>query len=180
VRIISGKYRGKQIHPPVNFKARPTTDFAKEGLFNIILNHYDIEELDVLDLFAGTGSISYEFASRGARTVVAVEMDPVHFKFIRTQCMNMGLEQVSVIRGDAIRFLSRPAQSFDLIFADPPYNHPMLDRLPSLVFSTEILQPDGTFILEHPSSIHFASIPQFMENRKYGGVNFTFFRHPSG
>ncbi len=176
MRIISGTYRGKQIRPPKNFKARPTTDFAKEGLFNILQNHYDPEELDVLDLFAGTGSISYEFASRGARSVVAVEMEKNYHDFIRLTCKELDFDQVSVIRGDVFRYLKRPYQSFDIIFADPPYDHPLLDTLPDLVFSTEILAQGGQFILEHPGTFSFTSHNHFYEHRKYGGVNFSFFR----
>lgn len=176
MRIISGSYRGKQIHPPKNFKARPTTDFAKESLFNILLNHYDMEELDVLDLFAGTGSISYEFASRGARSVVALEREQAHFSFIRTTCLELGMDMINVIRGDVFRYLKKPYQSFDIIFADPPYDHSLLETLPDAIFSTEILAKDGTFILEHPGSVSFTSHNHFSEQRKYGGVNFTFFK----
>lgn len=175
MRIISGKYRGKQIRPPKNFKARPTTDFAKESLFNILLNNYDPEELDVLDLFAGTGSITYEFASRGARSIVTIEREQASYNFIRTTCQEMEMEMVNVIRGDAFRFLKRPYQAFDIIFADPPYDHPLLDKLPDLIFETEILSPGGTFILEHPGSYSFTSHDHFQQQRKYGGVNFSFF-----
>ncbi len=176
MRIISGTFRGKQIHPPKNFKARPTTDFAKESLFNILLNHYDIEELDVLDLFSGTGSISYEFASRGARTIVALEREHAHFNFIRRTCQELEMDMVNVIRGDAFRYLKRPYQSFDIIFADPPYDIPLLETLPDLVFGSEILAKEGTFILEHSASHSFTSHDHFNEHRKYGGVNFTFFK----
>jgi 16S rRNA (guanine966-N2)-methyltransferase len=175
VRIISGKYRGKQIRPPGNFKARPTTDFAKEGLFNILANHFDPEALEVLDLFAGTGSITYEFASRGARSVVAIERDPNHYHFIRKTCDELGLDLVTVIRGDALRYLKNPSQSFDIIFADPPFDHPLLATLPDLVFDTEVLAREGRFILEHPSSHTFTAHDHFLQHRKYGGVNFTFF-----
>ena len=176
MRIISGTYRGKQIRPPKTFKARPTTDFAKESLFNILLNQFDLEEMDVLDLFSGTGSITYEFASRGARSVVAVERDHTHFNFIRKTCRELELELVSVIRGDVFRYLKRPFQSFDIIFADPPYDHPQLDTLPDLVFETKILAKEGLFILEHSRSYTFTAHNHFMETRKYGGVNFTFFK----
>lgn len=176
MRIISGSYRGKHIHPPKNFKARPTTDFAKESLFNILLNHYDMEELDVLDLFSGTGSISYEFVSRGARSVVAVEKDQGHSNFVRSTCRDLEMDVVNVIRGDVFKYLKRPYQSFDIIFADPPYDHPELDKLPDLIFSTEILAKEGTFILEHPGTFSFSSHAHFQETRKYGGVNFTFFK----
>ena len=176
MRIISGTYRGKQIRPPKNFKARPTTDFAKEGLFNILMNHFDLEELDVLDLFAGTGSISYEFASRGARSVVAIEKDQAYHNFIRLTTQEMGLDLVTVIRGDVFRYLRKPYQSFDIIFADPPYDHPLLETLPDLVFETEILAKGGLLILEHPGTSSFTSHNHFHELRKYGGVNFSFFR----
>ena len=175
MRIISGIFKGKQIRPPGNFKARPTTDFSKESLFNILANHYDFEELDVLDLFSGTGSIAYEFASRGARSVVAVELAQAHFKFIQDTCSAMELEQVTPIRTDVFRYLKKPYQSFDVIFADPPYDHPELAKLPDLVISTEILADGGIFILEHPGSYDFSAHHGFKQHRKYGGVNFTMF-----
>jgi len=175
VRIISGIFRGKHIRPPGNFKARPTTDFAKESLFNILIHQFSIEDLDVLDLFSGTGSISYEFASRGARSVLAIEMAPMHFKFIQETCRSMEMEQVTVIRADAFRYLKKPTQAFDFIFADPPFDHPGLPELPDLIFSTDILNKQGVFILEHPGSYSFTAHPRFLQHRKYGGVNFTFF-----
>ena len=175
MRIISGIFRSKQIRPPANFKARPTTDFAKEGLFNILIHQFSIEDLDVLDLFSGTGSISYEFASRGARSVLAIEMAPMHFKFIQETCRSMEMEQVTVIRADAFRYLKKSTQAFDFIFADPPFDHPGLAELPDLIFSTDILNKQGVFILEHPGSYSFTAHPRFLQHRKYGGVNFTFF-----
>ena len=175
MRIISGILRGKQIRPPANFKARPTTDFAKESLFNILVHQYDLEALDVLDLFAGTGSISYEFASRGARSVMAIEKAPRHFKFIQETARNLQLDQLTVLRADAFRYLLKPIQSFDIIFADPPYDHPGIADLPDLVMDTEILNSKGVFILEHPGNYSFTAHPSFLQHRKYGGVNFTFF-----
>ena len=146
MRIISGRYRGKQIRPPGNLRARPTTDLAKESLFNILLNYYTLEELDVLDLFAGTGSITYEFASRGAQSVVTVEQEPRLCNFIRKTCEALHFDQVTLIRGDAFRYLKNPGQEFDLIFADPPYDHPLLETLPGLVFSTRILASGGRLV----------------------------------
>jgi 16S rRNA (guanine966-N2)-methyltransferase len=175
VRIISGIFRGKQIRPPGNFKARPTTDFAKENLFNILIHQYDFEEMDILDLFSGTGSISYEFASRGAQSVLAIEMAPMHFKFIQDTCRDIQLDQISVIRADVFRYLNKPIQSFDIIFADPPFDHKGLAELPDLIFSTDILNKQGVFILEHPGNYSFTAHPHFQHHRKYGGVNFTFF-----
>jgi 16S rRNA (guanine(966)-N(2))-methyltransferase RsmD len=139
------------------------------------MNHYDLEEVEVLDLFAGTGSITYEFASRGARGIVSVESDPVHFAFIRKTCAQLGLDQVSVLRTDAFRYLHHPPQQFDIVFADPPYDHPLLEQIPSKVFETDLLSPEGLLILEHPSRIEFPAHPRFREQRKYGGVNFSFF-----
>ena len=175
MRIISGKYRGKQIHPPAGLKARPTTDFAKESLFNILLNRFDMEEVVVLDLFSGTGSLTFEFASRGAPSVVAVEKDPVQFSFIRKMCRELDLDLVTVIRGDAFIYLKRPSQSFDIIVADPPFDHPMLEILPDLVFSSGVLSPEGWFILEHPGKYSFSAHHYFQQHRKYGGVHFSFF-----
>jgi 16S rRNA (guanine(966)-N(2))-methyltransferase RsmD len=175
VRIISGILRGKQIRPPRNFKARPTTDFAKESLFNILIHQYHIEDMDVLDLFSGTGSISYEFASRGARSVLAIEMASPHFKFIQETCRNLDLDQVTVLRADVFRYLKKPIQSFDIIFADPPYDHPGLEELPDLVLSTNILNKQGILILEHPDIHSFTAHSRFQQQRKYGGVNFSFF-----
>ena len=175
MRIISGIFRGRQIRPPGNFKARPTTDFAKENLFNILIHQYNIDDMDVLDLFSGTGSISYEFASRGARSVLALEMAPLHYRFIQETCRSMSMDQVTVIRADAFRYLRKPTHSFDIIFADPPFDHPGLAELPDLLLSTEVLNNEGIFILEHPGSYSFTAHPRFQQHRKYGGVNFTFF-----
>ena len=175
MRIISGKYRGIHIRPPKSFKARPTTDFAKENLFNILAHSYELEGIEVLDLFSGTGSISYEFISRGAKSVVALEMVQPHFKFIQETCKKLEMDELTVIRGDAFRYLKKPYQSFDLIFADPPYDHPRLAELPDLVLATAILEKEGLFILEHPSQYSFTAHPHYSQQRKYGGVNFTLF-----
>jgi 16S rRNA (guanine966-N2)-methyltransferase len=175
MRVISGIFRGRRIVPPKNFKARPTTDFAKENLFNILTHSYPLDGIEVLDLFAGTGSISYEFASRGAKAVVALEMAQPHFKFIQDTCKAMEMHQVTVIRGDAFKYLKNPYQSFDIIFADPPYDHPGIEELPDLVMSSTILDTEGLFILEHPSQYSFTAHPHYSQQRKYGGVNFTLF-----
>ena len=175
MRIISGQYRGRQIRPPGNFRARPTTDIAKEALFNILLNTFDLEDVEVLDLFSGTGSITYEFASRGARSVVSVESDPVHHRFIRNTCSGMNMDRVTLIRGDAFRFLNRPTQTYDIIFADPPFDHPLLESLPDLVTGNGFLSGKGRFILEHSDRYRFSSHQAFLEERHYGGVRFSFF-----
>jgi 16S rRNA (guanine(966)-N(2))-methyltransferase RsmD len=178
VRIISGKHRGKQIRPPKNFRARPTTDFAKESLFNILLNHYVLEEVEALDLFAGTGGITYEFASRGTREVTTLELDPAHHAFIRKTLQELEMDRVNLLRADAFRYLKKPARNFDIVFADPPYDHPELEELPTLVFSGNLVAPGGVFILEHPARNDFSAHPRFRQERKYGGVCFTFFSEP--
>ena len=131
--------------------------------------------MDILDLFSGTGIITYEFASRGARSVVSLELAQPHYKFIQKNCNEMDLDQVSVIRGDVFRYLKNPVQSFDVIFADPPFDHPRLAEIPDLVLSTEILAHGGLFILEHSAAYSFSAHPRFHQQRKYGGVNFTLF-----
>ena len=176
MRIISGQYRGKQIIPPRNFKARPTTDFAKEGLFNILMNTFDPEVLEALDLFSGTGSISYEFASRGAKTVVAVEWDALHHRFIQRTCQSLEMEQVTVLRMDVFRYLHHPVQSFDIVFADPPFDDPRLEELPDAVLESGVLQPGGLFILEHPDRNSFTAHPRFIRQRNYGSVQFSLFQ----
>ena len=176
MRIIGGKLKGKNIDPPRGFKARPTTDFAKEGLFNILGNEYEFEGLKVLDLFSGTGSISYEFASRGASRVYSVEMLPLHASFIKSQAAAFSLDNISVVRHNVFDFLQICRESFDLIFADPPYAIEGLAGIPEKVLSRNILNPEGTFILEHPAEYSFTDHPCFIKEKKYGNVHFTFFR----
>jgi 16S rRNA (guanine966-N2)-methyltransferase len=176
VRIISGKYKGKQIHPPHGFKARPTTDFSKEALFNILENNFEIETLSVLDLFSGTGSITYEFASRGALRITTVELNTLHYRFIRKMVEEMELLQVSPVRSDAMKIIKNPWESYDLIFADPPYDYKGLEALPDLILSGGLLEKGGWFILEHPSKIKFNNVPGIFDHRHYGSVNFSFFK----
>ena len=176
MRIISGIYKGRQIHPPSNFKARPTTDFAKEALFSIIENHFDIEDLTILDLFSGTGSITYEFASRKAKRITSVEINPQHFKFIRSMINKMEMIQVNTIRSDALKIIKNPWESYDLIFADPPYDLMELETLPELILESNLLEKDGWFILEHPSKISFKHVQGLFDHRNYGNVNFSFFK----
>lgn len=175
MRIISGILRGRQIRPPGNFKARPTTDFAKESLFNILVHQFPLGDMAVLDLFSGTGGISYEFASRGARSVLAIELNPLHFRFIQDTARKLQLEQLTVIRADAFKYLKKPIEAFDIIFADPPYNDPRLPEIPDLILGSEILNDGGVFILEHPGNYSFTAHPRFQQQRKYGGVNLSFF-----
>lgn len=176
MRIISGKYRGKIIHPPKNFKARPTTDLAKESLFNILINRYDIEDIAVLDLFSGTGSISYEFASRDCPVVHLVENDYKNFAFIVITIRELGFDQIRATQVNVRSYLSTCQTKYDIIFADPPYNLNWLRELPDMVLEHELLKPGGLFILEHPRSISFTGHTSLQEHRKYGGVHFSFFR----
>ena len=176
MRIISGIYRGKILKPPKNFNARPTTDFAKESLFNILHNLIDIEQCKVLDLFAGTGSISYEFASRNALSIASVEQNPAHYRYIHKTAGELGFETMHVIQSDAFGFILKPYESFDIVFADPPFDHPRLKEIPDLVLESGILLPEGWFILEHPSEFQFRDFKGFYQQRTYGSVNFTLFQ----
>ena len=175
MRIIGGKFRGKTIMPAQGYKARPTTDFAKEGLFNILNNEYEMEGLQVLDLFGGTGAISYEFASRGASRVYCVEMLPLHANFIKSQAARFGMDNLTVVRHNVFEFLEICREKFDLIFADPPYALEGLADIPDKVFSKDILHPGAYFILEHPEEFNFESHPSFVKEKKYGNVHFSFF-----
>ena len=175
MRIISGKFRGRQIHPPANLPVRPTTDSAKESLFNILNNTIGFENLDVLDLFAGTGSISFEFFSRGCNSVTAVDIEHKCIHFIKQTAELMKADNLDAIRMNCFQFLKLPGRSYDLIFADPPYDLDGIDSLPDLICGGHMLKEDGLFILEHSKDYSFVESPNFSQHRKYGGVNFTFF-----
>lgn len=176
MRIIGGKYKGRRIAPPAGFKARPTTDFAREGLFNILNNRVNFEESSVLDLFAGTGCMSYEFASRGTKEVHLVEKDLKHIAGIRRIIKDMDLTGIKAIHIDVKAFLRTCSQKYDIVFADPPYDLVWLKDIPDLVTQSGVIKEDGFFILEHPRNMNFTGHPQFFEHRHYGGVNFSFFR----
>ena len=176
MRIISGTFKARRIDTPHNITARPTTDFAKEGLFNVLNNLIDFEDIDVLDLFAGTGSISLEFISRGVNNVVSVEKNDLHCTFIRKTCALLGVDNLLLTRGDVFRFLSSSHMKFDVIFADPPYDLQQLPLLPDLIFKHDLLKPEGLFILEHSAKNNFENHPNFLEHRHYGNVNFSFFK----
>ena len=149
MRIIGGRLKGKVILPPAGYKARPTTDFAKEGLFNILDNEYEFEDLKVLDLFGGTGSIAFEFASRGAARVYCVEMARENASFIKTEAERLGLGNVTMVRDNVFDFLPICREKFDIVFADPPYALDGLQNLPDAVFQANVLHPERYFILEH-------------------------------
>jgi 16S rRNA (guanine(966)-N(2))-methyltransferase RsmD len=175
LRIIGGTHRGRRINPPSNFKARPTTDFAREGLFNILNNRVDFESIDVLDLFAGTGSISYEFASRGVKSVHLVEKDINHISGIKKILKDMDLQNVRTIHIDVKAYLKTCSVKYDIVFADPPYELSWLQELPDIVTQAGVINEGGVFILEHPRDLSFTQHKLFFEHRNYGGVNFSFF-----
>ncbi len=175
MRIITGLYKGRHFDIPRSFKARPTTDFAKENIFNVMNGYIDFDGATALDLFAGTGSISLELLSRGCAQVVSVEADRDHARFIG-QCMQkIGAKNNVLIRGDVFRFLKSCHQQFDFIFADPPYALEGLDTLPDLILSNHLLKPDGVLVFEHGKGNDFSAHPQFVEHRSYGSVNFSIF-----
>lgn len=177
MRIIGGALRGRSINPPQGYKARPTTDFAKEGLFNTLCNELDFGEISVLDLFGGTGSISFEFASRGCNDIICVEMNPVNAAFIKKSAAQLGLnDRIQVVHHNVFDFLPICRKSFDIVFADPPYAIEGLDTIPEKVFFCNILKNDGYLILEHPADYSFAENPLFVKEKKYGNVHFSYFR----
>ena len=175
MRIISGTYGGRRLSPPKNITARPTTDFAKESLFNLLNNRMDFEGADVLDLFAGTGGIGIECVSRGAREVTAVEIAHVQQNWIISCCKQLGIRNLSVIRGDVFKFLSSCRMQYDLIFADPPYALEQLPTLPDLILQQHILKENGWLVVEHGKDTDFTSHPNHVETRTYGSVHFSFF-----
>jgi len=175
MRIVSGKLKGRHIPVRSNFPARPTTDFAKESLFNILNNWYDFEQIDVLDLFSGTGSISYEFASRGSKNILSIEKDFRSFSFIKQTAIDLQLSAIKAIKADAFSFIGKCTAKFDIVFADPPYELKRIEEIPEMVFKSGILKNSGTLILEHGKEQHFEENEYFSEIRHYGGVNFSFF-----
>ena len=175
MRIIGGRLGGRPILPPPGYEARPTTDFAREGLFNVLNNEYEFEDLKVLDLFGGTGAISFEFASRGAAAVYCVEMARENASFIKREAARLGLPNVIMVRDNVFDFLEICHEKFDIIFADPPYALEGLDTLPDKVFARDILHPECYFILEHPGTYNFAAHPFFIKEKVYGKVHFSFF-----
>ena len=176
MRIITGIYKGRHFEIPRTFKARPTTDFAKENIFNVLRGYLDFDGIAALDLFAGTGSISLELLSRGCQQVVSVEADRDHARFIR-QCIDkIGADNHTLVQGDVFRFVKGRRQQFQFIFADPPYQLETLPDLPDLILSKGILAPDGVFCFEHGKNYDFSAHPRFVEHRNYGSVNFTLFK----
>lgn len=176
MRIITGQFKGRHFDIPRTFKARPTTDFAKENIFNVLNGYIDFDGITVLDLFSGTGSISLELISRGCKEVVSVEKDRDHARFIAECIRKIKVESNILIRGDVFRFLKTCHQKFDLIFADPPYALPELGTIPDLIFEYNLLSTDGIFVFEHGKNNDFSNNPHFVEHRSYGSVNFSIFK----
>lgn len=178
MRIISGKWKGRRFIAPNNLPTRPTTDFAKEALFNILNHQLYLDEIKVLDLFAGIGSISLEFASRGAVKVDAVEQNPICVDFINQSIEKIEAKEIEVFKHDVFQFLTRSLHDkYDVVFADPPYDLEEEDynKIVTLIFENDYIEEDGMFILEHPKGISFEEHPKFSEHKKYGNVNFSFF-----
>lgn len=175
MRIISGKNRGRHIVAPDNLPVRPTTDLGKESLFNILNNYFYFDRVRVLDLFAGTGNLTYEFASRGAQSVIAVDIDQRCTRFIQRTLEQLDYHNAAVIRQDAFAYTERCRQQFDIIFADPPYQLEGIEKIVENVFEQNLLLPDGWLVLEHSKEHDFSGHPQFFQHRVYGKLNFTFF-----
>ena len=177
MRVITGKYKGRHFNIPRTFKARPTTDFAKENLFNVLNSYIDWDAEPVaLDLFAGTGSITLELLSRGCSRVISIEKDPLHFKFIKGFIDKLQDLNAIPIKGDVFKYLSQCREKFDFIFADPPYVLTEISELPDMILERDLLREDGLLVVEHGKDHDFSLHPRFIEHRHYGSVNFSFFQ----
>ena len=176
MRIISGKFKSRRIQVPSKLNARPTTDFAREGLFNVLNNMIEWEETVALDLFSGTGSIAFEMVSRGCPRVICVESENLHWRFINKTKEILGATELLPLKADAFKFINGYKEQFDLIYADPPYDMKDLETLPSLIIKKGLLKPDGLFIFEHSKKYNFSLLPQFINERVYGNVHYSFFK----
>lgn len=179
MRIIGGQYKGRIISPVAGLKARPTTDFARESLFNILNNRVDFKSISVLDLFSGTGAIGFEFASRGVEVVHMIEKDHKHISGIRQNIEKIGITNIKPVHIDVKAFLKTCKFKYDIVFADPPYDLGWLANIPDLVISSGVMKASGFFILEHPRALRFGDHELFYEHRNYGSVNFSFFSSPA-
>ena len=175
MRIISGKYGRRRFDVPTNITARPTTDMARENIFNVLGNIVDFDGLTVLDLFAGTGAVSFEFASRGAAHVTSVEKAATQYRFITKVIAELGERNMTAVRGDVFRFIASCRQSFDLVFADPPYDLPQLPEIPELILGSRLVHEGSLVVVEHSRANDFSHQPQFTQHRIYGKVNFSIF-----
>jgi len=176
VRIIGGQNRGYRFHPPRNNPARPTTDIAKEGLFNVLYNQFDFSELKVLDIFGGTGSISYEFASRGCKDITIVEIHYPNVKFIKETAAKLEFN-IQVFKQDVFKFINQCTNQFDVIFAGPPYPLKKIPKIPGLVFEKQLLTKTGWLILEHNPDHNFEEHPFFLKSKNYGTTIFSIFEN---
>ena len=175
MRIIGGRLKGLRLNPPAKLPVRPTTDLAKEALFNILFNQFDFENIRVLDLFSGTGNISLEFASRGVPEIYAVDRDFGCINYLKTLVKQYDLSSIKPVKSDVFKFLEVETEQYDLIFADPPYDLPQINVIASKIFDRDLLKPDAYLIIEHPSMKKLDNHPQFLEQRKYGSSSFSFF-----
>lgn len=181
MRIIGGQWGGRKIHPPSKMPyTRPTTDIAKEGLFNILQSNWQLEGLKTLDLFGGTGSISFELASRGAADLTLIEKDSRMLAFIRKTAETLGLTELKIIHSDVFRFLKNHKDQYDFIFAGPPYALENINEIPELVAAGDFLKPNGWFVLEHTPRNHYGGYPLFVMERNYGTTIFSIFINKPG
>ena len=180
MRIVGGEFSGRRFNPPSGIPARPTTDVAKEGLFNMLENMMDLEGIKTCDIFGGTGSISYELASRGADDLTLIERDQTSINFIKKTAKELGIDgNMHIIKGDVFKFMKQSKDQYDFIFAGPPYALENIDDLPMLVFEKNMLKPDGVFVLEHTPRNDYQDHPHFKRMKNYGTTVFTFFVQPN-
>ncbi|MCH5231111.1 MAG: RsmD family RNA methyltransferase [Muribaculaceae bacterium] len=175
MRIISGKYGRRRFDVPRNITARPTTDFARENLFNVLENLDGFEDKSACDLFAGTGAVSFEFLSRGCDYVTAVEKAPVQTAFIKKVAETLGDDHLHIVRGDVFRFIEENSRAYDYVFADPPYDHERFEEIPQLILESALVKPGTVVIIEHSKNRDFSQLPGFNQRRVYGSVNFSLF-----
>ncbi|TSJ39166.1 16S rRNA (guanine(966)-N(2))-methyltransferase RsmD [Mucilaginibacter corticis] len=177
MRIIGGTLKGLRLNPPKNLPVRPTTDLAKEALFNILQNQIEFDNIKVLDLFCGTGNISYEFASRGADQVIAVDRSIHCINYVKDIARQHGLTQIKTYKADIFKYLQLETEQYNLVFADPPYDLNHIPEIPKIIFDKNLLLPDGLLIVEHQSMQNLSNHPAFVEQRKYGHSSFSFFKN---
>lgn len=175
MRIIAGSHKGRVLHIPRNLPVRPTTDMAKESLFNILRNLVGFDDMSALDLFSGTGSVAFEFVSRGCKQVLAADQNRNCTAWIKKAARQFDMDNLTVQCADSFKFIAGSQRSFDIVFADPPYNMENIETLPDAVFNSSILMPEGWLVIEHSRRLDFSGHPYFFDHRKYGKVNFTFF-----
>ncbi|MBL6962632.1 MAG: RsmD family RNA methyltransferase [Bacteroidetes bacterium] len=176
MRIISGSKKGIIIRPPSGMPVRPTTDFCKESLFNILDNQIHFNRVSVLDLFAGSGAISFEFASRGSKDIISVDNHPKSIGFVKSESSRLGFKQIRTVRAEALKYIQNTSKTFDIIFADPPYNYSQYEDLIDHVFKSNQLNNNGMLIIEHAGNLDFSQHVFFKEKRKYGQSSLSFFQ----